>query len=348
MDIINYKSNYKQSIVSILQDMWQGLDESEIRQRFEWRYEQNPHQKTPCIYLAVDGERLAGFRAFVQQIFQFRNNKYYVLSPADVIVHPDYRRQGIFSKLNNAAIQDIHNTFGSEGIILNLSSNKLSTPGYLKKSWQKVNCLKRYCYKASWINCIKNKITSRKPNKGHFPNKRKSNGYELKITPELKAKEMAEFAQKQRNPDQLANIRDEAFFVWRYAYQAEQYIYVYCYKDSTMQGYLVIKKMSDIQCTLEEYSAVDPDIMKLMVSTAMKELSTGVMRAWDLSMDDRAWLGKSGFIPEPVKLLKRLGKERLSVLVRPTAPELSEDDFFVEGLDIRDIQNWRIHLSDKH
>jgi GNAT superfamily N-acetyltransferase len=328
--------------------MWQDLNNDGIKELFEWRYEQNPYQNYPCIYLAIDGIRVVGMRAYVIQLFQFREINYYIFSPADLIVHPDYRRKGIFKKLILTSLNDIHVSFKDEIFILNLSSNKLSTSGYLKNGWKKLNCLKKYCYKISIKNLIKNKFIRPNVDEINISTVITKNGYDIEVTSKLNAYDIFDFVKKQRDPNKLSNIRDIKFLSWRYSYQSEKYKYVYCRKNMKMIGYLIIKNESGIQYILEEYSAIELNVLQFMINSAMKQLGIIFLRAWELSIDEKAWLGKCGFISEPAKILKLLGKERLPILIRPTSSELCDDDYFVDGLDTRNINNWKIHPTDEH
>ena len=55
-----------------------------------------------------------------------------------------------------------------------------------------------------------------------------------------------------------------------------------------------------------------------------------------------------GFFVESNLFLKIFKRQRFPVLVRPTKPNLSDDDFLIEGIDIRDIENWQLFQSDRH
>jgi hypothetical protein len=68
--ITKYRPDYKQSLIDFLKYKWNDLDECERKQRFEWRYLQNPYQKKPYVYLAVDNDTVVGFRGAVTQLFE--------------------------------------------------------------------------------------------------------------------------------------------------------------------------------------------------------------------------------------------------------------------------------------
>jgi len=133
---LKYSIEYKESLLELLSLMWKDLNDAERKRRFEWWYEKIPYFYEPRIYIAVDNEKVVGFRGFIVQKFTNSQKTFNVLNPADIIVHPDYRRRGIFSKLNMLFLQDVLGARNQSNVILNLSSNRLSTPGYLKQGWR--------------------------------------------------------------------------------------------------------------------------------------------------------------------------------------------------------------------
>ena len=55
----------------------------------------------------INNEQIVGFRAFVVQLFKLGKVKYKVFNPEDAIVHSDFRRMGIFFKLNEIFLADL-------------------------------------------------------------------------------------------------------------------------------------------------------------------------------------------------------------------------------------------------
>jgi len=342
--ITPYTHNRKSGLLNLLSHMWHELTDAERKKRFEWRYEKNPYQDQPFIFLALDGERVAGFRAFVVQLFMLHGKAYKVYSPADAIVHPNYRRRGVFSNLNDAFLQEVNRHKDMPGIILNLTSNRFSTPGYLKQYWQETNGVKRYYYKYSIPALFKNYVNSRTVTPGAFSRK----DLEFEITNKINSQELAAFNEQNRNPYTLSPVRDEAFYNWKYSYNPEQYLTVYARKESSLQAYLILKRVTGKQYALEEYGGSNTNAFIKTVSAAMKRLQVPLLRSWAFAPHDQDLLKKAGFYPEPTGLMKKLGKERLPILVRPAQPKPDETDFVIDGQDIRQINNWQIQLADRH
>lgn len=346
--IIPYSLQYKEQVVFLLKNMWKSLDETQRRERFEWRYEKNPYHSEPFIYVALDNNKVAAFRGFVLQHFIQNGKTYKVFSPADAIVHPDYRRMGLFSKLTIRCLEDIHAQFPDNSLVLNLSSNHLSTPGYLKKGWQATNGLKNYAYRISFKKFVSSKFSRSSPDSVDPQARISKKGYLLEISNKLNSKEFSSIAEKTREPQKLSNVRDQAYFNWRYSYQPELYTYVSCWQGEYLAGFAVIENISSAQSRLCEYCAPDYHILQLILDFAIKYLSIPIMRTYALSGMDKKLLAKCGFVNEPSMLLNIIKKQRLPVLVRPTRPEPEDQDFLINGSDIRDINKWQICLADKH
>ncbi len=346
MRYIKYNPAYKTQLVQFLEYMWEELDENERRERFEWRYENNPYSEEPFIYLALGDDKVVGVRAFVVQEFIYKGNVIKTLSPADVIIHPDYRRKGLFTKLNKLLLEDLYSQVG-KNIILNLSSNKYSTIGYLKQGWIDTETLKTYCYRFSLSNHLK-RILLKNKLPGYKPYKNKINNMTIELTNILRAKDIAQLIKNNRDQNKLINVRDERYFQWRYSYKPEQYSYMYCMRESGLLAYIIFKHASNKQAIVEEYFTTDYQLLRMMFNFAEKKLYAPVIRCFVLTDQEKKNMRLCGFIKEPIFLLRLLKKQRLPVLVRATEAEPEDSDYFLEDLDIRDVDNWAIQQADKH
>ncbi len=105
-------------------------------ERWEWKHLQNPlNPPQPKVVVAVDGDRIVGARPFMLAKIRVDNSTFLVGQPCDTMVHPEYRRQGIFSRMNDLAIEQAR-TMGVS-LFYNFP-NPFALPGNLKQGWQKV------------------------------------------------------------------------------------------------------------------------------------------------------------------------------------------------------------------
>ena len=121
-------------IVTLESHLWGDNFEANKR-KFIWKHRQNPFLRQDVGVVARHGEELVGFRGFTVTNWQVRDDRFSVLSPSDVVVHPDHRRKGLFARMNLMAMKWYCNDYR---LFVNLSSNRYSTPGYIKLGWKPI------------------------------------------------------------------------------------------------------------------------------------------------------------------------------------------------------------------
>lgn len=111
------------------------FDAGQDRRWFAWKYEDNPYvDHVPILVAEADGE-LVGARPFFALDMSVGGDRRLALQPADTMVHPDHRRQGLFTRMTEAAIDRYSD---SEASFFFNFPNRQSKPGYLNLGWQNV------------------------------------------------------------------------------------------------------------------------------------------------------------------------------------------------------------------
>jgi hypothetical protein len=268
---------------------------------------------------------------------------YKVFSPADTIVHPDYRRKGIISKLNQLCVELIQNSdYGKPVIFINTSTSQDAMPLYLKQKWQKSNNKKNFYYKISLLQFNKSR-----ENLNIFEEK-SLKGCEIELSKTIKGKELANFSEHVRNINVWTNSRDPDFFNWKYSYQQSDYFFFYCRESSNLISYIIIKKLTGIQYSLEDYLSSDKNVFKNLIKYAIKKINIPILRCWAFTSEDKNMLRKAGFFTEPKILLIATNKKRFPFLIKPNVSDVEDCNFFIDGKDIRLTKNWQIQLADMH
>ena len=251
--------------------------------------------------------------------------------------------------LNKQSLDRIHLEYPHDSILLNTTTSKNAMPTYLKYDWYPCsNKNKVYGYRFSIFNIFKSLLkideSSNKVDKISF-----ADG-ELKftITNKINRNKILEFIKIHRNKSKFTNIRDELFFNWKYSYESDKYFLIICYINTAVVGYTIIKKASNYEYSIEEYLAEDNRILRLMLKTVQRKLKIPILRTIIFTNEDNKRMKSCGFFIESNLYLKIFKRRRFPVLVRPTKPNLSDVDFFIEGFDIRDIENWQLYQSDRH
>jgi|GEM_PF-2242464 GNAT superfamily N-acetyltransferase len=103
---------------------------------WEWKHLQNPLNPSGLkITIAVDDGKIVGARPFMLANLKAHKKTILAGQPCDTMVHPNYRRQGIFAEMNRLALK-----YANElGVSLFYNfPNQRSGAGYLKQGWQKI------------------------------------------------------------------------------------------------------------------------------------------------------------------------------------------------------------------
>jgi GNAT superfamily N-acetyltransferase len=104
----------------------------------EWKHRENPFGASP-MWVALDGERVVGFRVFLRWEFTDGEGRVVrAVRAVDTATDPDYQGRGIFTRLTLEAVAALP----TEGVdmIFNTPNGK-SLPGYLKMGWREVGRL---------------------------------------------------------------------------------------------------------------------------------------------------------------------------------------------------------------
>lgn len=104
---------------------------------FNWKYNENPYIDHIPILTVEETQtgQCVGFRPHLALKLRKGSWRGVGLQPCDTIVHPDHRRQGIFTKMTQAAISKYEDE--DTGFFFNFP-NEQSRPGYLKLGWEVV------------------------------------------------------------------------------------------------------------------------------------------------------------------------------------------------------------------
>ena len=125
------------AILALLGDSLGWGSDERFASFFEWKHEKNPFGASPG-WVAVDGDRIVGFRTFMRWEFEGPNGAVRAVRAVDTATHPDYQRRGIFARLTRRALDELT----AEGVHLVFNTpNQRSGPGYLKLGWLSVGRL---------------------------------------------------------------------------------------------------------------------------------------------------------------------------------------------------------------
>lgn len=110
---------------------------------FAWKYTDNPFLSGTPMMVAEHEGRFVGARPLFALPLRIGHRRLNALQPADAMVHPDHRRQGVFTAMVEAAVDQAR----SDGIdLLFTFPNAQSGGAYRKLGWQSVGTVPE-CYR---------------------------------------------------------------------------------------------------------------------------------------------------------------------------------------------------------
>lgn len=120
-----YKNGDEDGIIQLIQLAFKWDD----KKYWNWRYRDN-HAGIGRIWLADDAGKIVGHYAMIPLKMKIGDETVTASLSADIVTHPDYRRQGIFETLARKAYTEA----GKEGVhILCVFPNEFSYHGFIKK-----------------------------------------------------------------------------------------------------------------------------------------------------------------------------------------------------------------------
>ncbi|WP_254861875.1 GNAT family N-acetyltransferase [Halovivax gelatinilyticus] len=108
---------------------------------FRWKFVDNPYvDHVPILVATRDGE-IVGCRAFFALELRIDGETRLAFQPCDTMVHPDHRRRGLFSRMNERALE--YYAERSPALCFNFP-NQYSKPGNLKHGWREIGTVPMY------------------------------------------------------------------------------------------------------------------------------------------------------------------------------------------------------------
>lgn len=124
-------------------DLYEAVwDRRRSREWFEWRFLGNPYLATPPLIVATTGDRLVGAEPCLPFRLRAGDETVPAFQPADWIVHPDYRRQGVFTRMTEALLDG--GNWEPPAVYFNFPTAELQ-PGLEKFDWQMSGRIPSYC-----------------------------------------------------------------------------------------------------------------------------------------------------------------------------------------------------------
>lgn len=111
------------------------MGERKGREWFDWKYGENPYADGVPAMVAVHDGTVVAARPFLALPMRVDGEREVALQPADTMVHPDHRRQGLFTRMTERSIE----RYGDDHPFFFNFPNERSRAGYRKLGWAVVS-----------------------------------------------------------------------------------------------------------------------------------------------------------------------------------------------------------------
>ena len=361
-----YHPDIMPQVVNLLHYHW-GNNHDNLSY-FTWKYIDNPFTESPLGVVALHKGEVVGFRGYFATKWQIREKDYKltVLCPGDTCVHPDYRMKGLSVAMGNMAIKEYESKYK---IFLNLSAGKNSVPGYFKMGFVPLS-------DKTYLTRLTNPLRMLRPDnfvplldRTYLKSlHRLIRKYilESKTRPELCEKKImfgesddivvadsprpgemhSVISSQYCDGRRISLLQDERFFRWRFNNKRNKYIFYYCRKNNITTGYVVMRvsKYNRVGYIID-YAENDTVALKNILQYVIQAKHFDILSILNCSLNNN-FLQILKDLHFKKNSLRQKGKRIIKgvwpLLVRPVKKECFEGDWFIEGLDIRKIENWEI------
>jgi GNAT superfamily N-acetyltransferase len=344
-EIQPYCSEFYLQVVDLLKYLLSS-NQDHNKNYFNWKYNENPNSEFPLGIIALHKKKVVGFRGYCPLRFGIKgkdNNKMIALIPGDTCVHPDHRLKGLSVEMGNKAAEEYTEKYP---FFLNLTATRNSIPGYLKMGFFPF-ASKVYLTKCNALGLAKYLFASKRQNGNS--NKKIPYGTfdDIMVSPLAKTKEMEVLIDRERvNADKIVLSQDENFLRWRFSNKWGQYIFLYYIKDKTVSGYVIMRlSQNKLRGFIVDYAGEKETYIESILKFIIKTKCFEVISIYShcVTHEIEGIVQNLGFKKASLfRSLERKINGELPLLIRPVKQKFSDNDFWIEGLDLRKIENWHV------
>lgn len=324
---------------------------------WRWKHLSNPlNEPDPSVVVALDGGMVVGARPLMRVNLRYQGFLLRAVVPCDTMVHPEYRRHGLFSRMNELAI---HNERAKGTALFFNFPNRISGAGYLNQGWSEVamlqdlvlvinpNKVASTVLESDLISSVGATIYRALLGARAFRNRLPAG--EVTTVAYDEYSDIPSGVPMLYDPDRIELVRDPEFMRWRLdANPLEESYHLAAFAGGERAGYMglaISERLKGLKqgwlldCLVKGY---DIRVFSSLITTAvdlLRGLGCDYIRAWGIQRPDFAAFltRKMGFWAVPLPLLGRAAGDRLPRLVaKATASEPLGD------LKSFAISNWNL------
>jgi GNAT superfamily N-acetyltransferase len=325
------------AILSLRRLVFGEFEADKLRPDFwNWEFMDGPDGKA-FIYMAEEDGKLAGHFADIPRQFSVNGETVLGTQSLDLMVHPDYRRRGIFAEMGSYAARRVRKEKGL--FMTGFPIRKETIAGLIKIGWETIGELPVLVYPLQFRGIIDRYVhffpfslllggIARGVYSILWGRERRRGDQEIQLEEVTQLDEKFDrFWEKASASYSILGVRDRAFLSWRYfKHPVRTYTLFRALENGEMVGYLILRKVD----LLHFNSTVIVDVLALGEKSLIPLIEKGIgqSRSWGTDLVGcmiprkhpyYRQLRALGFIPSPKTFLfmvYRHEKEKV-----PLAPE---------------------------
>lgn len=347
-EITRFRPEHLPGVLEVLGALWRS-DRDTREKLFRWKYVENPNADEPLGIVALQGSQVAGFRGYFANRYGILpgGRDIVILHPGDTCVDPAHRNRNLSVAMGNLAKQYDGTRYR---LFMNMTSSANSLPGYLKMGFvplaSKVHLTRHGANPLDWLRSRRashpQALSNSRIRFGRFG--------DVLVTDAPLPAEMASVAEYHWSGAPVLRPRqDQTFFAWRYCNPVQKYVFYFLLDRDSVRGYMALGLSPDNRIgEILDYGdrgdgAVVGILRHVVRSGAFLRLKVRRYGADEQLAVAARTLGFDIDPPWRRILGRRLGESTaLPLLIRPIADAYAEGDWFIDGLDVRRIENWRL------
>lgn len=312
-EIVPYHHDYMDQVVKVIKALW-GYDREHRISRLKWKHYDNPYSDFPHGIVALHKGEVVGFRAYSSMKWKVNGKKFKTLTAGDTIVNEKHRMKGLSVAMGWAA-----NEYLDYKLLLNFTAGTTSMPGYMKLGFEKL-LEKKY-----WI---RGPSEEDKKLEGDFDN------VSFLETPDLK--KICSFISRENVSDKILPVRSKKYFRWKMANPMHNYKFFSYKKNGKETGYVMFSTQPKSQNGyIVDYTIEDVESLDNILRYVIKKKPFNFTMVFNYGVCDK--------LSQVLKGLEfKKSNMNWHLLVRPVKRDFVKEDWIIEGLNTRDIENWNM------
>jgi len=251
---------------------------------------------------------------------------------------------GLFSQMTKMAMEQYQNT--DYKAFINLSSNRAAAAGNLRLGWFPM-CQRTYLRKYSLSGLLQYfliRAGAARPQAPHVARGRFGN---IEVTDRPASEQMCSIIQTQAlGGNKIRLYKDAEYLAYRFRTPKKNYIFYYLWKDDRITGYVIIKPLQkNNNVHILDYAQSDNSSVREILHYIIDNRHYGMISVWNCGLENEILeiLKRLRFKTNPLfEKIENALRGTYYLLVRPLRKECAEKDWFIRGIDLRNIKNWQL------